>query len=91
MSERASGAFAVTEDGLLFISCPAEGGGNCFLYHPEDGNIEPLYCSLDGYKADNSQYGSCAITEAGVYYFEESNQDGDQTVSRLYLLPAAAP
>ena len=91
ISERASGAFAVTEDGLLFISCPAEGGGNCFLYHPEDGNIEPLYCSLDGYKADNSQYGSCAITEAGVYYFEESNQDGDQTVSRLYLLPAAAP
>ena len=81
------GCFAPVKDGLLFFDCPADGGGNLFLYNTGTNEIEPLYFSNYGYKPDSLTLYSAVETKDGIYYIEKTD-DGKMEMFNLYLLPA---
>lgn len=81
------GACAAVREGLVFFNCPADGGGNAFLYRTDNGVCEPLYLTFTDYKANYSLFYSAVETKDGLYYIEE---DSDQYMEslNLYLLSA---
>ena len=81
------GCFAPVKDGLLFFDCPADGGGNLFLYNTGTNEIEPLYFSNYGYKPDSLTLYSAVETKDGIYYIEKTD-DGKMEMFNMYLLPA---
>lgn len=81
------GTCTPVKDGLLFFNCPADGGGNVFLYHTDTGVSEPLYISFTDFKADRLSLYTAVETKDGVYYFEE-NGDRVMEMFNMYLLPA---
>ena len=83
----AKGCFAPVKDGLVFFDCPADGGGNVFLYHTDTKEIEPLYYSNCGYKPDSLNLYSAVETKDGIYYIEKTD-DGNMKMLNMYLLPA---
>lgn len=87
-SKTAYGACTVTEDGLVLLNCPAEGGGNCFRWDPETGAIEPLYLSMSGYLPHHYLSCSAAWTREGVWLLEKKDLAGSERSDCLYLLPA---
>ena len=86
--DAALGACAVTEDGLVLIGCPAEGGGNCFRWHPETGVIDPLYRSVNGYLAHHTLESCAAWTREGVWLLEKKERSPGEYADCLYLLPS---
>ena len=85
----AKGACAAVGNGLLFLDCPVQGGGNAFLYNESKGSIEPLYETFNSYKPDPSKLFSAVETRDGVYYIKQST-DGRLVSLRMYLIPADA-
>ena len=81
------GCFVPVKDGLLFFDCPADGGGNLFLYHTGTNEIEPLFYSNYGYKPDGLTLYSAVETKDGIYYIEKTG-DGKMDMFNMYLLPA---
>ncbi len=81
------GACTAVKDGIVFINCPVDGGGNAFLYRTDTGECEPLYYTMTGYKANRSNLYSAIETQDGIYYIELTDDHYLEKLE-LYLLPS---
>ena len=72
---KASGACTAVGNGIMFLNCTSDGYGNCFLYHPETGECEPMYYSFNDYKADNFANPCAVETRDGVYFMFRDTSD----------------
>ena len=76
-------------NGFIFFNCAADGLGNTFLYDPETGRGEPLYYTLNEFKADQLRESSAVETREGVYYLFQGNQYQDSYL-RMYFIPRSS-
>ena len=86
---KANGACTAVGNGIMFLNCTADGYGNCFLYHPETGECEPMYYSFNDYKADKFT-NQCAVeTRDGVYFMfrDDSNY---MSLHELFCIPVSS-
>ena len=84
--EAALGVCAVTDQGLVLVNCPVEGGGNCFRWDPKTGAVEPLYRSTGGYLPYHCMSSSVVWTREGVWLLERKERAGSERADCLYLL-----
>ena len=77
---------APVKNGFVFMNCTADGYGNTFLYDPDSGECQPLYYTINDFKADLLDKTSAVETKEGIYYIYEYF-DGADTGYVMCLLP----
>ena len=80
------GTFTATEDGLMFLFCPTDGGGNVFRLDPETGDIRIQYLTDSDYKSDDVHYASAAETKDGIWICDDYMEMAYMSMYRLYQL-----
>ena len=88
-SASAEAVCAPVKNGFLFFNCAADGAGNTFLYRPDTGSCEPLYYTINDFKADLVTEASAVETRDGVYYLCSYGSFNDN-LSVMYCLPKSS-
>ena len=83
-------AVTKVKDGFVFVNTSTDGGGNVFFYNPDTDEVKPLYYTLNDSLSDS--YGinhSCAVTNDGIYYINQTEDDYNRGW-KLSLLPKSS-
>ncbi len=82
-----NGCCAAVKNGIVFLETSVDGMGNVFLYNTDTEKCEPLYYTINDYKADCLRMRSAVETRDGIYLIADCN-DTSYNALEMYLLPS---